>query len=364
MTRRRALRFAMVVAVIAVVVSAAALLIESQPGALASIAGSVPSAAPLSPPTQALERRTMALSESLDGTLGFAGSNDVVGNLPGIVTKLPEPGEILERGAGLYELNGSTQPALLYGTRPAWRAMGAGMSDGADVRQLEGNLVDLGFMSTHRRPNRHWDAATTAAVKQWQRARHVQASGQINFGEIVFLPGPIRVSEQLVPLGARVGSGTPILRTSTTERVVDVKLDSERAGIVSAAMAVSVSLPDGTTTAGMIDKVGRVAVAGRDQGGQPGKPTIDVDVSLVDPNAVTKWDVAPVGVVVVRERHENVLAAPVAALLAPLAGGYALEVQGASGSRIVAVELGLFEDGWVEVRSPELQVGDRVTTPP
>ena len=51
---------------------------------------------------------------------------------------------------------------------------------------------------------------------------------------------------------------------------------------------------------------------------------------------------------VVRER-KDVLAVPVAALLALAEGGYGLEVVEGGSSRIVAVELGLVSDGQVEV---------------
>ena len=60
------------------------------------------------------------------------------------------------------------------------------------------------------------------------------------------------------------------------------------------------------------------------------------------------------------------MAVPVAALLAVLEGGYAVEVVDASGStHLVAVETGLFQDGWVEVTAPngDLTVGDEIVVP-
>jgi hypothetical protein len=73
---------------------------------------------------------------------------------------------------------------------------------------------------------------------------------------------------------------------------------------------------------------------------------VDVEVSLVEvPNAT---------------------AVPAAALLALAEGGYALEVPDASsstGTRLVGVELGAFdEDGWVQVTG-EVQPGDEVIVP-
>jgi hypothetical protein len=71
----------------------------------------------------------------------------------------------------------------------------------------------------------------------------------------------------------------------------------------------------------------------------------------------------PVTVQVVRQAREDVLAVPVNALLALLEGGYAVErLTADNGKELVAVETGLFADGWVEVRG-ELAEGDEVVTP-
>jgi hypothetical protein len=58
-----------------------------------------------------------------------------------------------------------------------------------------------------------------------------------------------------------------------------------------------------------------------------------------------------------------VLAVPANALLALLEGGYAVErVTDGGGTELVAVETGLFADGWVEV-SGDLAEGDEVVVP-
>ena len=54
---------------------------------------------------------------------------------------------------------------------------------------------------------------------------------------------------------------------------------------------------------------------------------------------------------------------PVAALLALAEGGYGLEIIEGSGSRIVAVETGLFADGRVEVSGDGVSQGATVGMP-
>jgi hypothetical protein len=71
----------------------------------------------------------------------------------------------------------------------------------------------------------------------------------------------------------------------------------------------------------------------------------------------------PVTLMLVRQERADVLAVPVNALLALLEGGYAVERLTDSGeSELVAVETGLFADGWVEVTG-ELAAGDAVVVP-
>ena len=54
---------------------------------------------------------------------------------------------------------------------------------------------------------------------------------------------------------------------------------------------------------------------------------------------------------------------PVSALLALAGGGYAVEVEDDTGTRLVAVEPGLQADGYVEVSGDGLAAGTRVVVP-
>ena len=85
------------------------------------------------------------------------------------------------------------------------------MSDGTDVRQLEENLLLLGYTRKGDEIDRHWDDDTTAAVKRWQRDRGQTADGEIELGEVVFLPEAIRVTEikSTTRQPGRTGRGAP-----------------------------------------------------------------------------------------------------------------------------------------------------------
>ena len=150
---------------------------------------------------------------------------------------------------------------LLYGSIPAYRAFDAGMSDGADVGQLTHDLIALGYGAGLTQGN-HYSSATAAAVERWQKASGLSATGEIPLGEVVFEPGPIRVTSVTPSPGAAVGgAGGNVLTATSTTPVVTVDLDVSEEYLVKPGDAVSVVLPDGTTTVGgRIETVGTVAV--------------------------------------------------------------------------------------------------------
>ena len=328
--------------------------------------------------TARVERRTLTVSESLDGTLGYADDYKVPGGLNGTLTWIAPAGTVVTTGEPLYEIDGSHDASLMYGRRPAWRTLESGVSDGTDVRQLEENLLLLGYTRKGDEIDRHWDSDTTAAVKRWQRDHGQTADGVVELGEVVFLPEAIRVTEAAVALGDRVGGGA-VLSATSNRRVVSVDLAADERDLFDVGTAVSVELPDGTTIDATVASIGRVAESQADgQGGT--STTLPVTITLTDPDAGADLDAAPVDVSVVTDSRDQVLTVPVGALVALIEGGYAVEVVDsdapatgsavssastapAAATHLVRVEPGLFDDGFVEITADGLEPGDSVVVP-
>lgn len=332
----------------------------------AGLIGGTPAAAAETPAperaTAAVTRATLESVEELDGTLGFEGSGTILSQLTGTVTSIYlAEGQILERGDRLIEVNGGTRSWVMYGARPAWRTLEAGVDNGWDVKQLQQNLQALGYLDASLVPDRVYGTHTEAAVKAWQADRNVEEDGIVRLGDIVFLPGPVRVTAIQAQLGARAGAGQAIATYSSTDRLVTVSLDANRQDIVAVGDAVTVELPDGTETPGSIGEIASVATPATTQGGSP---QVAVTIRLDDPATSGSQDGAPVTIRIVRERRENVLTVPVQALLALAEGGYAVEIVNDDGStRLVAVTPGLFSDLRVEVQSDGLAENDSVVVP-
>jgi hypothetical protein len=141
---------------------------------------------------------------------------------------------------------------------------------------------------------------------------------------------------------------------------VSVALDVALQHLVKAGLPAVVTLPDGKTVKGKLASVGTVATAGEDE---EHPATIAVTVTITDQSKLGTLDQAPVTVSLISATAENVLTVPVAALVALAEGGYGVQVVTGSTSRYVAVRLGMFADGRVEITGDGITEGTLVGMP-
>ena len=313
--------------------------------------------------TAKVVRRDLVLRDDVDGTLGYADARTLAAAAQGTVTRLPAEGTVVTRGKAVYDVN-ARPVRLLYGRVPMWRRLAAGVSDGADVEQLERNLVELGHDPSGMRIDETFDADTTRAVKSWQDALGILETGAVEMGDAVFLPGPRRVGQLAVSVGSQLQPGQEVMQLTATTPAVTIDLDARRQDLTTAGDAVRIELPSGRTVRGTITSVGKVAVSETTAQGESGTPTVSVVIQLDEPAKRDGLDGAPVVVSLERERAKGVLAAPVAALLALKGGGMALELVDSTGaSRLTAVETGTYADGYVAVTGRGVVEGARVAVP-
>jgi peptidoglycan hydrolase-like protein with peptidoglycan-binding domain len=250
---------------------------------------------------------------------------------------------------------GDTVPG---GTRLGTARGDSGGSEGADVEQLEAALARLGYDPGPI--DGVYTTATQAAVLAWQESVGADTDGVVDLGEVVFRPGPIRISENALTVGDTVAGGAPVLGASSDQVQVTVALPADEQGLLAVDDRVTVILPDGTEAGGTVTFVDTVATRNT----QSMEVTFKVIVALDDVSVAAGLDQAPVDVEVVTDFRAGVLAVPVTALLALAEGGYAVEVDdGAGGTFLVAVDPGMYADNLVEVTAGGLQPGDRVVVP-
>src|SRR6266536_370569 len=254
------------------------------------------------------KRSSLSETMPVNGTLEYAGSYAVLGQLHGTITWLPAAGQVIRQGQVLYRVDGYPV-VLLNGSTPAYRTLAEGATaadvTGADVAQLNATLG-----------------------------------------------GP--------------ASG-PIMTATSTTRQVSVDLDASRQPEVKAGDHVTITLPDNSTTPGLVSSVGTVATTPSASGsGGATAPTVTVHITPTDPRATGGLDQAPVQVAITTAAVHNVLVVPVNALIGLSGGGYAVEVANADGThRLVSVSPGLFDDAaeLVQVTGSGLAAGQHVVVP-
>jgi len=305
--------------------------------------------------TADITRQTLIDRENHDGTLGHGDTTTVSSRGSGTVTRLPAEGTTVTRGKAIFRLD-NRPVTLLYGSLPAYRRLSTG-TKGTDVKQFERNLRALGYQGFT--VDATYNSSTASAVERWQEDLGLTETGSIDPGQIVYTSGAVRVDSLSTQVGAMVGHGTTVEKVTGTSPLATVMLDTSSARLATRGARVRVTLPNGKVVPGKIIEV--ATVVSRGENGEADTTKIKVTVRFT--SAVTSPGTAAVTVAFTAGERPNVLAVPVAALLALAEGGYGVQVVDANATRLVAVTTGLFADGRVEITGTGLQAGMKVAMP-
>ena len=301
---------------------------------------------------------------SAQGALHAAQSTSTSYSGSAIFTSLPAVGDVVTRGQALYEING-VKTLLFYGDAPAWRNFTAGMSPGHDVSELNANLRALGYGDP---TGDTFTDLTGQAIEAIQRARRLPVTGSFALGAVVFEPSAARVTSVASTVGQSAQPGA-IMTLSSTRHDVSIDLNAAQQSQVKVGNRVLITLPDNSTTPGIVDFVGKVATSpggAQNAGGGAGAPSLPVRVRFLRPSVAGELDQAPVNILVTTATVQAALVVPVNALIALAGGGYAIEVVGTGGAHhLVAVTPGLFDDqeGLVQIKGSGVAANQRIVVP-
>lgn len=244
--------------------------------------------------------------------------------------------------------------------RDARDALGALLTianENADIELLRENLAVLGF-----------EGPAAETIRRWQSSVGRSATGLIEPGQIVVSDGPVRVAEHMVDVGDIVFGGLDgqsgfapdnnssdlVMRYTGTDRLVTVPMEIADHAYARAGDEVVVTLPTDAEIPGVIGEVSSVF---NEQG------LADAVIEIPDQARLGTLEAASVDVEFVIGRREDVLAVPIAALLALPEGGFGVEIVERNASRIVPVDTGLFARGSVEISGADIAEGVTVGIP-
>jgi peptidoglycan hydrolase-like protein with peptidoglycan-binding domain len=188
-----------------------------------------------------------------------------------VTSRNVEPGAQVDVGARLYSVD--LRPTILgEGEIPSFRDLALGAT-GADVRQLQRLLADLGYLDV--RPTGSFDALTESAVKAWQRGSGVPDDGVVNRGDVIYLsvvPARIRLSEDL-GIGTQVAGGELAVELLSDEPTFTITLAPEQADLVPLTGPVNVRHATGAWSGEIaestIDADGQLVLVVRGANGRP-----------------------------------------------------------------------------------------------
>lgn len=306
-----------------------------------------------------------------------------------VVTATPKNvGDTISSGQMLLEISG--RPLIIFaGAQPAYRDLVSGLS-GPDAKQVQQGLVVTGDLAASR-VSGTFDSATQRALSALYKRLGYATNGtgssvSLPLSELAFVPQlPATLATLTAQLGAPISGTDPIATLNTGALQVATTLaQGQQVGVV---VGQKVNLSDdvsGRQAGGVVTSVGAYSAGtatntnGSSQQGQgsSGQSSTDQTSStpagypvLVtpDPPLSSDWLGANIRLQIVgAQTSGNVLVVPSAAITSDDAGGNAVVVLAADGSKnTVPVRTGMTVSGLVEVTpttAGALKVGDRVVT--
>jgi hypothetical protein len=191
----------------------------------------------------------------------------------------------------------------------------------------------------------------------------LEVDGTVATTEVAVVPSGATITERADPLAdTELEAGQTVLVLGASERIVEVELALDDQGDLTVGTAVRVAVPSAGDVAGTVRAVSSVAAAATGQGSTGEDATVTVTVGL-DGEVDLAQIQTPVDVYVERVLADDVVTAPVSALIALAEGGFALEVVDDGGRRLVGVETGEYADNFVEVTGQGIDAGTQVVIP-
>jgi peptidoglycan hydrolase-like protein with peptidoglycan-binding domain len=337
------------------VVSASSVLVIDGPSSVSNVAVDV--GARVSAGTPVLDLNARATTRS-----------GVFTNRGGEVEVLVAAGDELVSGDVVYSVDDAPVTAIVTDVEFD-RDLSEGVDDGADVRVIEEMLVALGYDADGELVvDETYDEFTTSAVEDWQEDlqntfESAEVTGEVSLDDVVVVePGTV-VGTSTPPATTTLASGTELWSTETASatRIVSTSIPVADQDQLALGAEVDVEFPDGEIVTGTVTEVASSSTS--DASDPEAEAELAVEISLPTvPESVASLDEVDVVVKLVDEVALQVTAVPVSALVATGDGGFAVQtVDGSGVTQFVAVDPGMFIDGFVEVSG--ISAGTQVVVP-
>ena len=158
--------------------------------------------------TVAVVQQDLVTYNQTTATLGFTSSATISSPVAGTVTSIVKAGDTIQAGSVVGTVDGTPVVALV-GDAPSYRDLSTSSTAGDDLRQLETNLVLLGF----------------------------DPNGKVPKSRVAYIPGKLVVDTVTATVGGAAGVGSPLLSGRLAERQFLVPATIGHTGVVDRYLA-------------------------------------------------------------------------------------------------------------------------------
>ncbi len=250
------------------------------------------------------------------------------------------------------------------------RALNDGVDDGDDVLVVEEMLVNLGYDARGELiPDDEFDELTAEAIEAWEEDLQETwedqvIDGDLDLDQIVVIKPGTAIGDITERDGEDVAGGSELFTWNPSDgsggRVVLTAINVAEQDRLSEGQTVDIEFPDDSLHPGTVASVATSSTLNPTN--PDAEPTLAVEIALATvPDAYAGLNELDVIVKLVDELAAGVTVVPASALVATGDGGYAVEIVDGTSTSFVAVETGMFADGFVEVTG--IEPGTAVVVP-
>jgi len=304
--------------------------------------------------------QSLSDTKDFDATVGYGDEWTMPFTANGTVTARRDAGTIVGAGEPVIWVN--TLPLFFAeGTLPLYRELQrttirrpgvkAHPLSGDDVAQLQRFLIAGGFDDDGRlEADGVFGKETERAVKAWQKANDLDQTGRITGAYLVFSPTSVRVNSE-----PRIGDRFDGVRVTAPTQEIVVRTGRRDSRYLKKGAPVRIEYGDDDESV-----EGTVAKTEEVHDPDSGQTLLKATIT---PSRPLPADLAAATVVGTGIAVRDALTVPVRALVALSEGGYAVEVETASGgTELRKVEVGEILEGFAVVAG-NVSDGDRVVVP-
>ncbi len=231
-------------------------------------------------------------------------------------------------------------------------------------------LVSLGYDARGDLiPDDEFDEITAEAVEDWQddladtwEDGAVTVDGSIDLDDLVIVEPGTTIGSVTSREGDVVATGSELFTwpPSDAARIVTTSIRVADQDKLTEGASVDVEFPDGAIVAGIVTEVATSSTLDPTDPDAEAELTVEIALPSV-PDSVAGLNELDVDIRLVDELAAGVTVVPASALVVTADGGYAVEVVDGTVTSYVAVEPGMFADGFVEVAG--IEPGTAVVVP-